>query len=254
MRQLGARWHFQTVGAVERGERPLSAYELPALAIALQTSTDVLTLPAPDVREVRFGDQVVPAQRLTFVDDSVSWDGDTIRVAPSAAQYRPLDQRLAALQARDPQLAARLAGYAGEVHHTAPDRPVVAAVVTSRLGVLAAKRRDGQPPWTFIAGEQELGEQPAVTAVREVKEEASLEIRPGRVIGERDHPATGRHMVYLTAKPVRGATRIVVGDEAELEQARWLTLAEVDELMPGVYPPVREYLQQELGRRKPPRK
>jgi 8-oxo-dGTP diphosphatase len=254
MRQLGARWHFQTVGAVERGERPLGAYELPALALALGTTADVLALPPSDVALVAFGDHVIPAQRLTIVDDSVTWENDAIKVNPPTVQLGSFDQRLAAIQARDPQFASRMADYGEEVRRAASDRPVVAAIVTSRLGVLAARRRDGRPPWTFIAGEMELDEQPAVTAVREVKEEASLEIRPGRVIGERDHPATSRHLIYIAAKPVRGATRVVVGDEAELEQVRWLSMAEVDELMPDLFPPVHAYLAAELGRRQQPRK
>ncbi len=39
--------------------------------------------------------------------------------------------------------------------------PIVAVIVTSRLGVLVARRNDGKPPWTFIAGEIEYGEDPA---------------------------------------------------------------------------------------------
>lgn len=254
MNQLGYRWYPQTCGLVERSQRPLLADELAALSLCLETTPDALALPPSNVTLVAFGDQVIPAQRLTLVDDSVTWEGDVIRVTQPSVQYRPLDQRLAAMRARDPQLAARLADYGEEVRRAASDRPVVAAIVTSRLGVLAARRRDGRPPWTFIAGEMELDEQPAVTAVREVKEEASLEIRPARVIGERDHPATGRHMIYIAARPVRGATRIVVGDEAELEQVRWLSMAEVDELMPDLFPPVHAYLAAELRRHKPPRR
>jgi 8-oxo-dGTP pyrophosphatase MutT (NUDIX family) len=49
--------------------------------------------------------------------------------------------------------------------------PIAAAIVTSRLGVLVARRNDGQPLWTFIAGEIEPGENPADAAVREVREE-----------------------------------------------------------------------------------
>ena len=49
--------------------------------------------------------------------------------------------------------------------------PMVAAIVASRLGVLVARRNDGQPLWTFIAGEIEPGENPADAAVREVREE-----------------------------------------------------------------------------------
>ena len=123
--------------------------------------------------------------------------------------------------------------------------PVVAAIVTSALGVLVGRRNDGSPPWTFIAGEVEPGELPEDAAIREVKEETGLEVRAGQVIGERDHPATGRHMIYMAAAPVRG-TSVFVGDEAELAEVRWVSLAEADELLPGMFEPVREYLAGEL--------
>ena len=40
-----------------------------------------------------------------------------------------------------------------------------------------------------------------------------------------------------------------VGDEAELAEVRWVTLAEADELMAeyGMYEPVHEYLAREIG-------
>jgi 8-oxo-dGTP pyrophosphatase MutT (NUDIX family) len=127
-----------------------------------------------------------------------------------------------------------------------PDRPqkpaVIAAVVTSRLGVLAGRRNDGKPPWTFIAGESEPGESPADTIIREVKEETGLLIKPGRTIGQRVHPKTGRHMVYIAASPATRNRDVFVGDEDELAEVRWLTLTEADELLPGMFPPVREHL------------
>jgi hypothetical protein len=101
MRLLGARWHFQTVGAVERGERPLSAFEVGALALVLQTTPDVLYLPPQNAAQVAFGDQVVPAQRLSIVDDSVSWDGDDLKITPPTEHYRPADLRAALLAVRD---------------------------------------------------------------------------------------------------------------------------------------------------------
>src|SRR6266567_7204691 len=122
------------------------------------------------------------------------------------------------------------------------EQPVVAAIVTSARGILVGRRNDGTPPWTFIAGEVESGERPEDAAVREVKEETGLEINPGQVIGARDHPATGRHMIYLAAKPAGRTTRIAVGDEAELAEVRWVSLSEADELLPGLYQPVRDYL------------
>lgn len=120
-------------------------------------------------------------------------------------------------------------------------QPVVAAIVTSDLGVLVGRRNDRTPPWTFIAGEVEPGELPEDAAVREVKEETGLEIEAGERIGERDHPATGRHMIYIAGRPVRD-TNVFVGDRAELAEVRWVSLAEADELQPGMFGPVREYL------------
>jgi ADP-ribose pyrophosphatase YjhB (NUDIX family) len=128
--------------------------------------------------------------------------------------------------------------------------PIVAAVVTSRLGVLVGKRNDGKPPWTFPAGEQDVirGESPQHTVEREVKEETGLEIEAGDVIGERNHPATGRHMIYVAAKPApRAGTNVIVGDEDELAEVKWVSLTEAGELLPGMYEPVRAYLERTIG-------
>jgi 8-oxo-dGTP diphosphatase len=130
---------------------------------------------------------------------------------------------------------------------TKPQRPaVITAIVTSDRGVLVGKRNDGKPPWTFIAGENEPGESPADTIIREVKEETGLRIRAGETIGERIHPATGRHMVYVGAEPTHG-TDVFVGDEDELAEVRWVSLAEADELLPGMFDPVREHLTRVLA-------
>lgn len=128
-----------------------------------------------------------------------------------------------------------------------PQRPaVIAAVVTSRLGVLAGRRNDGSPPWTFIAGENEPGESPADTIIREAKEETGLLIRAKATIGERVHPKTGRLMVYVAAVPAGRSRRVFVGDPDELAEVRWLTLAEARELMPGMYAPVEDHLRRVL--------
>lgn len=125
-------------------------------------------------------------------------------------------------------------------------QPVVAAIVTSERGVLVGKRVDGSPPWTFIAGEIEPRESPADAAVREVKEETGLEVRPLRLIGRRVHPRTGRTMIYMSASPVRDLD-VFVGDERELSEVRWASLSEAEELLPGMFEPVRAYLARVLG-------
>jgi len=190
---------------------------------------------------VTFDGHVVPSQRLSIVDDSVTWDkSDTLQVTRPAVIYRPGEIRRTVDVMRE-ELASREAG-------SELAQPIVAAIVTSPLGVLVGRRMDGKPPWTFIAGEIEPGESPTDAAVREVKEETGLRIEVGDVIGERVHPKSGRHMVYLAAVPTRG-TDVFVGDEEELAEVRWVSLAEADQLMGGtIFEPVREHLARELRR------
>jgi len=131
---------------------------------------------------------------------------------------------------------------------TAPERqPVVAAIVTSDLGTLVGRRNDGMPPWTFIAGKVEIGESIADAAIREVKEEAGLVVRAAAAeIGRRVHPKTKRTMIYLACQPTEG-TGIYVGDPDELAEVRWISLSEADELLPGMFEPVRAHLVATIG-------
>jgi len=175
---------------------------------------------------------VHPARRVGRRGDML-WDLDDLdrQLQGQAATPEQQPSGEAAAPVTEPQPADR------------PQQPaVIAAIVTSRLGVLAGKRNDGKPPWTFIAGESEPGESPADTIVREVKEETGLRIQPGVTIGERIHPKTGRHMVYVAARPAGRDRSVIVGDEEELAEVRWLTLQEADEVMPGMFPPVRIHL------------
>jgi 8-oxo-dGTP diphosphatase len=238
MRELGFDWYPQTAGLVERNQRPLLHKELVALAVVFETTVDVLALPPPDVTQVAFGEQQIPAQRLSIIDDSVTWDGDTLKVTRPSVVYRPGEIRRTVDVIRE-ELASREAG-------SELGQPIVAAIVTSPLGVLVGRRMDGKPPWTFIAGEQEPGERNEDTAVREVKEETGLRIEAGEFIGERVHPKSGRHMVYLAARPTHG-TDAFVGDEEELAEVRWVSLAEADDLLPGMFGLAREYLAATIG-------
>lgn len=132
---------------------------------------------------------------------------------------------------------------------TTPERqPVVAAIVTSERGVLIGRRNDGSPPWTFIAGEIEPGESQADAAVREVKEETGLVVESAPFeIGRRLHPKSGRLMIYLACAPT-GKLDVFVGDEDELAEVKWATLAEALQLLPGLFEPVHEHLVRELSK------
>jgi transcriptional regulator with XRE-family HTH domain len=101
MRQLGHDWYQQTAGATERGDRRATAEEVAALAFCLDTTPDVLLLPPPGVAVVLFGEERIPAQRLSIIDDSVSWDGDEIKVSRPSMTYRPLELRAAVYEARE---------------------------------------------------------------------------------------------------------------------------------------------------------
>lgn len=126
-----------------------------------------------------------------------------------------------------------------------PQDPIVAVVVVSERGVLIGRRRDGTPPWIFIAGKVEPGESPPEAAVREVMEEAGLQIAVEREIGRREHPATGRSMVYLACRPVGGTD--ATADGQELVEVRWISLPEAVNLLPDMHEPVRAYLAREIG-------
>lgn len=55
-------------------------------------------------------------------------------------------------------------------------------------------------------------------------------------------------MIYLAAWPTHG-TEIFVGDEDELAEVRWVSLAEAEELMQpyGMFEPVHDYLSEHLA-------
>jgi 8-oxo-dGTP pyrophosphatase MutT (NUDIX family)/transcriptional regulator with XRE-family HTH domain len=230
---------------IERGERRVDADDLVALALALGVNPSALLLPR----------DVPPDSLVSLADD---WSASATDAWAWADGRRPLPVAGPFTRSNmDIQAAMDFASHARPEWAPPPEtlqamgislrRPIVAAIVTSSEGVLITARKDGKPPWGFVTGEVEPGELAEDTAVREVKEETGLEVRAGRVIGERNpHPVTGRHMIYMAAKPTRG-TSVFVGDEAELAEVRWVSVAEADELLPGMYEKVREHLARELG-------
>lgn len=81
MRALGySEWRYQTVGAVERGKRRLTAEEIMPLCQVLGTNIPALITPAGEDGDVRFpsGDRVsarsVALLALAYNDRSVTWD------------------------------------------------------------------------------------------------------------------------------------------------------------------------------------
>lgn len=123
------------------------------------------------------------------------------------------------------------------------DEPtIVAAVVTGPEGILLGRRRDGNPEWTFPSGCQEGAETYAETAVRETLEETGLAVIPHEQIGERIHPKTRRHMVYIAAGPTDG-TAVRVCDPDELCEVGWYPWDTAERMLPHLFESVAEYLR-----------
>jgi 8-oxo-dGTP pyrophosphatase MutT (NUDIX family) len=142
--------------------------------------------------------------------------------------------------------AARERGNPVTEPSTLPEQPHVAlAIITSDRGVLVAKRADGIPPWTFLGGEILDGETSSDAARRRVQAEAGLPVTSVRFIGRRLHPKTSRVMVYLHVEVGDGDPTL--GDPDDLAEVRWASIDETRELMPDMYGPVRQYLD-ELNR------
>jgi 8-oxo-dGTP diphosphatase len=255
---LGRAWSRSTVSVAESGKRAFTAAELVAIAHVLDTTPAYLLTPPAGIGEVSMPSGATFPKDKLFAEVTATqredWNltaiEETLRLLEEVlTRGKELREDL------DNLITQRIAGGgvvslpmapgtdAGD-GHGAPMKqaqPIVAAIVTSPEGVLITKRRDGKPPWGFVTGEVEPGERPEDAAVREVKEETGLLVLSGAIIGERDHPQTGRHMVYMACAPTNGL-EVEVGDEAELEEVRWVSLAEADRLLPGMHGPVRDYL------------
>jgi 8-oxo-dGTP pyrophosphatase MutT (NUDIX family)/transcriptional regulator with XRE-family HTH domain len=276
LEQLGRPIPTLGLSRIEKGARRVDADDLVALAIALQVNPAALLLPktarpddeielttrvsAPAAAAWRWADGRIPLPRLSEVTQPEQADfekyarppWDVTAYGPQAPIFRPVtDERIADMMRRIEDLEQRLQVERARNGHTEeePVQPaVITAIVTSDLGVLVGHRNDGKPPWTFIAGEQEPGERIEDTAIREVKEETGLRVQVGDVIGQRVHPKTQRTMIYVAARPTHG-TGVIVGDEEELAEVKWASLAEADELMKtyGMFDAVHEYLERTIG-------
>jgi 8-oxo-dGTP diphosphatase len=131
---------------------------------------------------------------------------------------------------------------------SADDRPsIVAAIIVQDGKVLMVRRRvsEGTLSWQFPAGQSEADETAEATAVRETREEVGLAVVPEKVLGERVHPNTGRHMAYVACRVTNGTAAVV--DDDELDAVEWCGLGELHAKVPtGLFQPVEDYLASTL--------
>ena len=128
-------------------------------------------------------------------------------------------------------------------------QPAIAlAIITGNQGVLVAHRRDKIPPWTFPGGEVQNGETPAAAMVRRVLAETGLTVTPVTIFGQRIHPMTSRHMIYMAATvPDDAPAPRNAADDPDLDELRWMGLNEVRDAMPDMFEAVRGHLETVLG-------
>lgn len=117
-------------------------------------------------------------------------------------------------------------------------------VQDGRLLMLRRRFPSGALEWTALSGEIEPGETPEEAAAREAMEEIGVAVVVEERLGERVHPETGRHLIYLVGRILSGDTHLV--DHDENSEVEWVSIPEALErwanLKGGVFPPVREYL------------
>lgn len=125
---------------------------------------------------------------------------------------------------------------------------IAAAVIVHEGRVLMIRRRvaEGELSWQFPAGGVEAGETAEQAAVREAAEETGLTVEAVKVLGERVHPKTGRHMAYVACSLLAGTAH--VADADELAEVAWAAHGELPGYVPyGLFEPVQEYLDGELS-------
>jgi 8-oxo-dGTP pyrophosphatase MutT (NUDIX family) len=116
--------------------------------------------------------------------------------------------------------------------------PGVTAVVFNDAGEVLLERRSDDGRWALPAGGVDPGEQPADAVVREVLEEAAVDVRVDQVLGVVLHPVTYPHgdecqylNVWFRCTAVGGEAR--VNDDESLAVG-WFAvdaLPQVDELV-----------------------
>jgi 8-oxo-dGTP diphosphatase len=134
-------------------------------------------------------------------------------------------------------------------------RAVAACYIVKNRRLLMVRRikQEGSLEWAGPSGQVEPGETPEEAAVREVREEVGLTVAVERRLGDRLHPATGRHLIYFACRIVSGDPALVADDE--ISAIEWCDLATVNErwahLKGGIFPPVLAYLEQTMSGENP---
>lgn len=139
MKALGFKWHYQTVGAIERGDRSLYAEEMVALALALQTTVPLLLQPVTPAVTLPSGHRV-SAERVFKIDASIDWDGDRPMTGVANARS-PVELRADVLRDR----ADFLENYRDTLKNRTETRQPAPGADPSEDAIDIPPRRRGRP-------------------------------------------------------------------------------------------------------------
>jgi len=123
----------------------------------------------------------------------------------------------------------------------------VAAVVTEEGRILLARHeKGGESYWVLPGGAVEPGETLVAALVRELREEAGLEVQPGELLFVNDgyRPEAETVAVYFSARPVGESPGPGLSCEPVLREVRWFALEDLGdlELRPDIRTELLEYL------------
>ena len=124
---------------------------------------------------------------------------------------------------------ARVCGQCGHAAYPRVSPAIITLVERDGRALLARNARVNLPFFSTLAGFVELGENLEETVVREVREEAGIEIGDVRYFGSQPWPLGGSLMIGFTA---RWASGEIVCDPTEIADAAWFGPDELPPIPP----------------------
>jgi NADH pyrophosphatase NudC (nudix superfamily) len=116
--------------------------------------------------------------------------------------------------------------------HCVPTHTYGIVLVSNKGNILVVKGRLSEK-WGFPKGHGNNGEKPLDAALRELKEEAGIDVGQVTYLASQPWPFPASLMIGCLAEARTSTLRV---DESELEDARWFTRAEAAQLLAGTHP------------------